>query len=69
MLRLVFIILIFVLVLYILFWIKEKFKTLRPETKKKILTFGLTYLIGLVKAKWQIIIRVIWHILKRFIGR
>jgi len=69
MLRLVFAVLIFIVLLYIFFWVKEKFKILRPETKKQILTFGLIYLIGLLKAKWQIIIQVVWHILKRFIGR
>ena len=69
MLRLIFIILIFALVLYLLFWVKEKFKTLQPETKKKIFTFGLTYLISLIKTKWQIIIQILWHILKRFIRK
>jgi len=69
MIRLVFYLVVFVLIIYGLVWLKSRFSRLKPEVKKQILSFGLYKIISLLKTKWYFILTIIWQILKRIIRR
>lgn len=69
MLKLLFFLLIFVLIIYGLLWLKDRFNRLQPEAKKKLLFFGLSNVFAFLKARWFWILTIAWKILKRFIIR
>ena len=69
MLRLVFYFAIFVLIVYGIVWLKDRFNRLKPALKKQILYFGLYKVVELLKTKWYLILTIIWQIIKRIIKR
>ena len=69
MLRVVFYFIIFVLIVYTIVWLKNRFNRLKPELKKQILYFGMYKVIAFLKTKWFLILTIVWKILKTIIKR
>jgi len=69
MLRLIFFLILFIAAIYFLMWLKSRFNRLSPESKKKLLFFGLSNVFSFLKGRWFWILTIAWKILKRFIIR
>jgi uncharacterized membrane protein len=60
---------VFIVAIYILVWLKNKWNTLHPNTKKQIMFLGLNGVFSFLRLKWQIILIAIWQVLKRFLKK
>jgi hypothetical protein len=69
MIRVILYFIAFIAILYLLLWLKSKWDKLKPELKKQILYFGLLNLFNFLKLKWQIILAVLWQIVKRLMRK
>ena len=69
MIKLVLYLVAFVIIIYILLWLKTKWNTLHPQTKKQIMFLGLNGIFSFLRLKWQIIILAIWQVVKRILGK
>ena len=69
MIRLILYFIAFIVVIYLLLWLKEKWNRLHPNTKKQILFLGMNGLFNFLRLKWQIILIAIWQIVKRLIRK
>jgi hypothetical protein len=67
--RLLFYIIIFFAIVYFILWLKSRFNRLKPELKKKILYFGMFKIIQIFKAKWYLIVTILWQVLKQIIKK
>jgi hypothetical protein len=69
MIRLVLYFIAFIVLVYLLLWLKGKWDKLHPNTKKQILFLGMNGVFNFLRLKWQIILIAIWQIVKRFIRK
>jgi len=69
MIWLILILLAFVAVVYLFLWLKSRWDRLSPQHKKQIMFLGMNSLFNFLRLKWQVVLMVIWQILKRFIRK